>query len=149
MIPKIDINIGVDTIGALSDRTLEGNIFLFDTCPYKTPEQGTSRLTTYCTPGQRVNWVIYPIDLETPASIKSILFTGAEPINYKQKRRERGKSARSEQGTAMNADLDAFQWTGIVPYMDYGVRYCYRLEIQMGQGPNSVMYIDTLALARL
>lgn len=43
--------------------------------------------------------------------------------------------------------LDLDVWTGIVPnWLTPGVAYRYRLELQMYEGENSVMHIDTPAL---
>ncbi|GAA1896646.1 hypothetical protein GCM10009837_18440 [Streptomyces durmitorensis] len=43
--------------------------------------------------------------------------------------------------------LDLDVWTGVVPnWLTPGVAYQYRLELQMYEGENSVMHIDTPAL---
>ncbi|MFE0175767.1 hypothetical protein ACFWZ2_25955 [Streptomyces sp. NPDC059002] len=50
-------------------------------------------------------------------------------------------------GDPASAKLDLDVWTGIVPnWMARGVPYHYRLEVQMYDGPDSIMHIDSPAL---
>ncbi|MEV8016962.1 hypothetical protein AB0O76_11550 [Streptomyces sp. NPDC086554] len=50
-------------------------------------------------------------------------------------------------GEPASAKLDLDVWTGVVPHwMTRGVPYQYRLEVQMYDGPNSIMHIDSPAL---
>jgi len=43
-----------------------------------------------------------------------------------------------------NPDLKT--WTGILPYMEYGKKYRYLLELQMGKGKNSRLSVQTPTL---
>lgn len=142
MVRYINIVIAVDTIGALSDGELNGNIFLMDNSPWNSGGQGTANLYTLCPPGQVIQWVIYPIDLQTPASIKNITFIGAASNSNVQ---HKNYCMRAVKGMpTLNS------WTGIVPYyMVPGLPYRYRLDIQMGEGKNSIMYTDTPSLIRI
>jgi hypothetical protein len=129
-----NIVIAVDTVGALSDGQLNDNLFLMDNSPWTSSGQGTAHLATLCYPGYIIQWVIYPIDLQTPASIKNITFIGAD---------NNGSKRTVFDMPTLNS------WTGIVPwYLVPGLPYRYRLELQMGQGKNSIMYTDTPALVR-
>lgn len=52
---------------------------------------------------------------------------------------------QDEDTASEKLDLDV--WTGVVPHwMTPGVPYQYRLELQMYEGPNSVMHIESPAL---
>ncbi|MCF3121819.1 hypothetical protein IPZ68_19215 [Streptomyces arenae] len=62
-----------------------------------------------------------------------------------------GQGGSSPQGAVhgdpASAKLDLDVWTGVVPHwMARGVPYQYRLEVQMYDGPNSIMHIDSPAL---
>ncbi|WP_141753834.1 hypothetical protein [Streptomyces luteocolor] len=62
-----------------------------------------------------------------------------------------GQGGSSPQGAAhgdpASAKLDLDVWTGVVPHwMARGVPYQYRLEVQMYDGSNSIMHIDSPAL---
>ena len=131
---KINIVIAVDAIGALSDQRLENNLFMMNDGPYEREGAGGSALVTSCAPGQLIKWTIYPIDLQSPASIKSIRFldscqlpdgaTGPQPEN-----------------------VDAKVWAGYVPTnLIPGKEYRYRLEILMNPGILGVLSVDTPSL---
>lgn len=136
---KININIAVDVVAALSEQTLHNHIFMMDNSIYNSSCQGTSNLTTSCKPGQIIQWVTYAIDLQTPVAIKNISFITTKNDTYNK---EESNFAHNEQD-----NLDSKNWTGIVPwYMTPYIPYRYRLEIQMGEGQNSIMSIDTSSL---
>lgn len=138
---KVNINIAVDVIAALSEQTLHNHIFMMDNSIFNSACQGTAYLTTKCQPGQVIHWVIYAIDLQTPVVIKNISFINAE--NYDCNRKKTNLAYKK------NENLDLKAWTGIVPwYMTPYVPYKYRLEIQMGEELNSSMFIDTCSLMR-
>lgn len=130
---QININIAVDVIKALSEQSLYDNIYMMDDSRYGSTRQGTAHLCTACLPGQTIQWTIYPIDLQTPASIKSISFLSEE-----------GWLENAKNVSLGNPDLKV--WKGIVPSLAYNRRYAYRLEVQMGEGKNSCLYIDTPSL---
>lgn len=139
---KVNINIAVDVVAALSEQTLHNHIFMMDNSISNSSCQGTENLTTSCTAGQIIQWVIYAIDLQTPVAIKNISFITTENDAYSK---EESNFAYNEQ-----ANLDSKTWTGIVPwYMTPYIPYRYRLEIQMGEGKNSIMSIDTSSLMRV
>jgi hypothetical protein len=141
----INIVMLVDVIGALSDRSLlNDNLCMMDNGPSDSTGQGTTMLCTHCQPGQTINWVLYAVDLQTPAAIKSISFVGTgEGGSAGVVRQVDKQDDKSEQ-------LDLLVWSAIVPdYMIPGVPYRYRLEIQMYEGSNSIMYVDTPSLLRI
>lgn len=132
---QININIAVDVVAALSDQSLENHVFLMDNSVYPSTGQGTGALATACQAGQVIQWLGYAIDLQTPISIKNIRFLSAQG----------GADGAAPDG---NPDLNA--WTGIVPwYMVQGLPYLYRLELQMGEGKENVLSMDTAALIRI
>lgn len=135
-----NIVVAVDSIGALSDGTLENNLFLMDDGPWTSSGQGTTGLATLCTPGQVIQWVVYPIDLQTAAEIYSIEFNTYDNTT---------PPANNSTGNDVVAP-DLNSWTGIVPAtMVPGLKYHYRLGIRMGVGPNSIMYTHAPALVRV
>ena len=141
---EINIVIAVDVIAALSGRTLlNSNLCMMDDSPLQSTGQGTPNLCTVCYPGQTIKWTVYAIDLQTPVAIKSISFIKSEETG-----------ASSEQAAPANEDdsdrLDLEVWSGIVPCtLVPGVEYRYRLELQMYEGVNSIMSIDTPSLKRV
>ena len=135
----IDINIVLDSVGALSNKKLDGSVWLFDNSPFEGDGQGTTNLTTICVGGQVVNWKIIAIDLQTPATIKFISFYDVD------------KEWNADEVYYENSNLlDAKQWSAIVPItMTLGKEYRYRLAVQIGEGKNSVLYIDSPVLVRI
>lgn len=71
---KININIAVDTVEALSKETLINHIYVMDNSVGNSKGQGTAYLETACWPGQIIHWVATPIDLQTPVCIRRISF---------------------------------------------------------------------------
>lgn len=133
---KININIAVDTVQALSKLDLLNNTYAMDNSIFGSLGQGTPYLVTSCVPGQTIHWVATPIDLQTPVCIKSITFLGAWPQ----------QASAFEQPTSMS-QLDLYTWTGILPYtMLPGLTYKYKLELQIGNGQYSVLQLETLSL---
>lgn len=129
MRPKIDIVVLVDVIGALSERTAEGNVWMVDGADGSTG-QGTHALSTACHPGQLVQWTVRPVDLQTPVEIRSIRFgdVAAPP-------------------PPAGDDLSLNVWAGVVPpYLTQGTTHPYRLELQMYEGEHSVLVLDTPSL---
>jgi hypothetical protein len=129
---QININIAVDVIKALSDKTLEENIVMMDDSRMGSTGQGTPMLATCCKPGQAIRWVVYAVDLQTSVSIKRISFYGSD--------QQHSPAAASG---IQEVNPDAKEWTGIVPCMERGRPHRYRLELQMGKGEYSVMAIET------
>jgi len=142
MTEKINIITAVDVIAALSDGTLKDNIYMMDNSPMESTDQGTPNLTTLCYAGQSIQWLIYAIDVQTPVMIKSITFTGTNN-NPTVKN-------KTESTVTPEYKLDQNVWTGYVPYcMAAGLSYNYRLELQMGEGKRSLMYMDGPSLKRI
>ncbi|MDR1369502.1 MAG: hypothetical protein LBJ72_05155 [Dysgonamonadaceae bacterium] len=152
---QININIAVDAVKALSGQSLKDSIYLMDDSPFCSPDQGTNELCTFCIPGQVIHWIIYPIDLQTPAVIKGISFISDEENQDKEnpdkdnqdEENQDAKYSTQVENDRPDDDSDFKTWTGIVPAMDIGRRYRYRLELQMGTGINSILSIDSLSLA--
>ncbi|MEX3105457.1 MULTISPECIES: hypothetical protein [unclassified Streptomyces] len=139
MKPQVNVVALVDCIGALSDRTLlNGNLSLVDDGPFHSTGQGTPDLCTVVRPGQVVRWQALAVDLQTPVEIRSITFLGAPGVDDAYR-----PSHWDEEGEKLDLDI----WAGIVPpFMGVGVAHRYRLELQMYEGRNSVMYVDSPAL---
>ena len=145
---KIIIVVAVDTVAALSDQSLDDNLFLTDDGDFESDGKGTALLVTKCYPGQLIKWNIYPVDLQTPAAIKKITFLppGENPAPAKT----------SSVDQALDGDVREFDnpnvnsWSGYAPgAMIPGLAYNYRLEIQIGEGKDSSLHIDTPALQRI
>lgn len=136
MKPKVNIVAVVDVIGALSDQTLHnGNLTLVDDSSCESTGQGTPDLCTKVSPGQVVQWTAVAVDVQTPVEIRNISFLPAD----------QAPPPPGADGGAGNLDLNA--WTGVVPaWLAPGVPYRYRLELQMHEGPNSVIQVDSPAL---
>lgn len=134
---KINIVSVVDVVEALSTRTLlNGNLCMMDDSRFQSINQGTTNLITLCYPGQLINWVVYAVDLQTPVSIRNISFVGSK-----------GFKPEIDLSDTDSDKLDLNVWSGIVPaYLVPGVEYKYRLELQMYEGKNSIMYVDTPSL---
>jgi hypothetical protein len=140
---KISIFSVVDVIESLSGGTLlNGNFCMMDNSPFDSLNQGTPNLVTLCYPGQLIQWTILALDLQTPVAIRKITFlnqdgSSTEPIPSDPTQLESDK-------------LHLNVWSGIVPYyLAPGVEYRYRLELQMYEGKNCLMYVDTPALKRI
>ena len=140
---KININIAVDVAKALSEKTLLNNVYMMDNSGYGNKNQGTDQLCTCCLPGQTIRWVVCAIDLQTPVAIKDITFISSDSQLKSAQVEENGDS---NTGILQEDNPDLKIWTGIVPYMVQGHTYRYRLTLQMGNGNNSVMSLDSLAL---
>ncbi|MDN3354381.1 hypothetical protein [Actinomadura sp. DC4] len=140
---KVSIIVLVDAVGALSDRTLHnGNLSLMDDGKLGSRGQGTTGLCTIVRPGQVIQWTPIGIDVQAPVEIRNITFLGPEG---------RAAAPAAETGGAepsgLPENLDRVVWSGVVPaYLTPGVPYRYRLEVQIHEGANSVMHIDSPAL---
>ena len=117
---QINIVTVVDVVGALASESLDGNIHLIDNSRSSTTTgQGTAELSTTCKHGQVINWLIYAVDLQSPALIHNIDFEGS--VNPCLKLQPYG------------APVFGPYWAGIVKLeadLKSGV-YPYRLEIEM------------------
>ena len=140
MKPQINIVVLVDVIGALSERTLrKGNLAMMDDGTNQSRGQGTPDLVTVCRPGQVVQWTILAVDVQTPVEIRSISFVGAPAVGAAV---AGGPGAPDKRAPKL--------WSGVFPPCTApGAEYRYRLELQMYDGPNSVLSIDSCALACL
>ncbi|MEV0319237.1 hypothetical protein ACIBKX_14385 [Streptomyces sp. NPDC050658] len=162
MKPQVNIVAVVDVIGALSASTLqEGNLCMIDDGAHNSAHQGTPNLCTVVKPGQVVSWSALAVDLQTPVEIKNISFVpaGQSAVPAQPPAQTPGQipgqppvtghaqppSAAGSHAEGDKLDLDV--WTGVVPsWLTPGVAYRYRLELQMYEGSNSVMHVDTPAL---
>ncbi|MEU6823319.1 hypothetical protein ABZ921_22015 [Streptomyces atriruber] len=155
---------------------LDGNLCMVDDGAFDSTHQGTADLVTVVKPGQVVSWTALALDLQTPVEIKNISFIPAGGHNgaaasgpamtppgaagagaQGQTPQGQGMQGRATQGQQAHGQsahdqeegdkLDLDVWTGVVPHwMTPGVPYQYRLELQMYEGSNSVMSIDSPAL---
>ncbi|MCP2727314.1 hypothetical protein [Limnofasciculus baicalensis] len=140
---KISIFSVLDVIESLSGGTLlNGNLCMMDNSPWGSLNQGTPNLCTLCYPGQTINWTILAIDLQTPVAIRKISFLNQDGSSI---------DPIPTDPTELESDkLHLNVWSGIVPwYMIPGVEYRYRLELQMYEGKNCLMYVDTPSLKRI
>jgi hypothetical protein len=139
-VSRISIVSIVDVVGALSEKTLlNDNLCMMDNSPWQSTGQGTPRLCTFCQPGQLINWVVYALDLQTPVEIRNISFIGAGTGS--------GAQHQSDPSAAESGQLHRCVWSGVVPsHLVRGVEYKYRFELQMSEGKNSVMVVDSPSL---
>ncbi|WP_189937634.1 hypothetical protein [Streptomyces sulfonofaciens] len=139
MKPQVNIAVVVDVIGALSDRSLlGGNCCLIDDGPFDSTGQGTHELHTAVAPGQVVQWYALAVDLQTPVEIRNITFLGGA---------DAAGGAGPGERVVDGDHLDLNVWSGVVPYsMTRGVPHRYRLELQMYEGENSVLHLETPGL---
>lgn len=139
---KINIVTVVDVVEALSSKTLlEGNLCMMDDSPFESHNQGTPNLCTHCLPGQVIKWSMIALDLQTPVAIKSIRFIGPDGADALPK---------TDPLTAESDKLHLNVWEGIVPYdLVPGVEYKYRMEVQMYEGINCLMTIDSPSIKRI
>lgn len=128
---KVTINIAVDVIRALSENSLENSLYLMDDSAADSRNQCTPDLCTACLPGQTVHWVAYALDLQTPVSIRSISFLELS-----------GEDELPDENPGLNT------WMAVLPCMETGHRYFYRLSLQMGYGRHSVMSACSPSLVR-
>jgi hypothetical protein len=137
--PQVNIVAVVDVIGALSAGTLlNGNLCMMDNGDHDSTGQGTPYLCTAVRPGQVVQWSVLAVDLQTPVAIKAITFLGpggeVPPTVH---------GAAEEDGDT----LDLAHWAGLVPpVLSRGTPHQYRLELQMYEGPHSILHVDAPAL---
>jgi hypothetical protein len=125
----------VDVIGALSSGALRNNLYMADN-GWGSAGKGTAGLATACYPGQRINWVVHALDVQTEVRIDAITFLKVD-------------NTPAAEGLATGPGIGGartFYWAGFVPcYLPPG-RYGYRLKLQMGRGKLSVMSVDSPAL---
>jgi hypothetical protein len=146
VIPRINVLAVVDVVAALSRRSLrDQSLCLMDDSTLSTG-QGTPDLCTACRPGQLIKWSAFAVDVQTPVEIRAITF-----LPTPQHLRLPGSPPALEPGTAQEPDGDARAglqvWEGIVPpWLIPGTAYHYRLELQMDDGPDSTLHLDTPAL---
>lgn len=136
---KITIFCVVDVVESLSGGTLgNGNLCMMDNSPFESLNQGTSNLCTKCVPGQTIYWHMVALDLQTPVAIRNISFFGLDGS---------GAQPPTNPQYADSDKLHVNVWEGIVPdWLVPGVEYKYRLELQMYEGKNSILYVDTPSL---
>lgn len=142
---QININIAVDVIRALSEKSLCNSIYVMDNSPFDSPGKGTRKLSTRCLPGQTIHWVVYAIDLQTPVAIRRISFRAPDALPDAAS--ADGKHVNQEPaGRESTENPDLKTWTGIVPSLIPGMIYYYQIELQMGNGQHSQLCIDSLSL---
>jgi hypothetical protein len=146
---KVNIIALVDVIGALSDSGLDqGHLCLVDDSAQESTGQGTAQLCAHVQPGQVVEWTALAVDVQTPLVIKSIAFLApdghavpAPPVP------PAGPEADGSDAGGGQQNPDALVWSGVVPVtIARGVPYRYRLELELGQGRDSVLSTEKPAL---
>jgi hypothetical protein len=105
---------------------------------------GSRALHTACRPGQRLNWVVYAIDVQTPVTIIDIAFTGNK-IAFEVDEMESPETGEPESDLKQSTH-QWFYWSGKLPWDLKSGLYPYRLTLQMGQGRRSVMHSELAAL---
>ena len=128
---RIIINIVVDAIKALSEGSLESSLYLMDNSVADSRNQCTPDLCTACLPGQTVYWVAHALDLRTPVSIRSISFLELP-----------GEDELRDE----NPDLNT--WTAVLPCMETGHQYFYRVTVQIGYTKHGIMSTCSPSLVR-
>jgi hypothetical protein len=137
MIPPINILLLVDSVATLADAGLKGHLMAYDDGLNQEIKTATDYLETRVIPGQRINWKIIPLDLQTPAAISNIIFEKENNDGFES----------PLQDTMERDNPDLFDWTAIVPYyMLPGIPYKYTIEILIGHGENSLHQIHDFAL---
>lgn len=124
----------VDTIAALSSGSLHDHLYMADN-GWCSERKGTAELATACYPGQRINWTVHPIDVQSPALISEIRILD---LDY--------PPAKFTPGPKAGGAPQWSYWSGLVPCCLPPGRYGYRLQFQLGRGERSVLTIDTPAL---
>lgn len=157
---QININIAVDVMKALSDQSLHHTMYMMDDSVCGSMGQGTDHLCTMCISGQTIRWVAYPLDVQTPVAIKAITFLpsgegsngeacGMPVAGHADEQRigeeNAGNSAQSYLDNP-NVQPDLKTWKGVLPYLQPGRQYRYRLELQMGNGKDSCLSVETASL---
>lgn len=131
MFREINIQVIVDVVKALSEGSLEGNVFMMDTSP-KSRHQGTDRLMTACHPGQVVHWDVRAVDVQTPIQVTDISIRRGGHCDW-----------RDEEGWGSERYSDK-RWTGRIS-LPVGL-YHYAVTLEMGNGRHSVMVLETASL---
>lgn len=156
---QINISIAVNVMKALSDRSLHRNMYMMDDSAFGSREQGTENLCTLCAPGQTIRWAVYALDVQTPAAIQAITFLPGDPDGEASETPPTGSPGEGSEPEEVSgipaapcADVpdtehpDLKTWKGIVPCLQPGRKYRYRLEIRMGYGKDSCLSAETASL---
>ncbi len=140
--PRINIVTFIDVTKALSRKSLKGNVYMMDNSEFESTSQASTELVTNCVPDQLIYWQVYGIDVQTPATIRNVVFLGPEA--------ESKETAAGEAENAPDIRSEQNSWTGLVPWHMIPFQpYRYRIEFQMGRGANSILSIDGPALRRV
>jgi hypothetical protein len=126
---QINISIQVDAVGALRAGTLSGYVAMRDNSrlPW-TAGQGTSWLSTACPGGTVLNWFVYPVDVQAPASLHTVRFLA--PGQPCAKLRVYGFPVSWPEG--VETPIAYPYWAGIIrPDLVPGPYY-YQLTLQVG-----------------
>lgn len=148
MNPKVNIIALVDVIGALSDSRLDqGHLCLVDDSAQESTGQGSAQLCTHVQPGQVVEWTALAVDVQTPLVIKSIAFLAPDGRPVPAPPVPAAPDADGSGADNGQENPDALVWSGVVPAtLMPGVPYRYRLELELGQGRESVLSTEKPAL---
>lgn len=131
---QLNIVAMLDIGSALIKQSLEQELFIVDNCV--TPDgshsdgQGTAALSTTCTQGQVINWIIYPIGNPTGARISNIRFLDREVCTRLQ---IYGAPAIAVSPPHIPGVTPVYDyWAGLVLTDLPPGRYNYQLEVQIG-----------------
>jgi hypothetical protein len=124
----------LDVGSVLIKQTLEGGLFMMDNSVdadgNHSAGQGTAQLSTACTQGQVINWIIHPIVGATAARISNIHFIDREVCAHLQIYGAPALAVSTAYLPGLTPVYD--YWAGIVlPDVAPG-RYRYQLQVQMG-----------------
>ncbi|KAF0814286.1 hypothetical protein IGB42_01187 [Andreprevotia sp. IGB-42] len=135
----------VDVEKAIHTGTLDGSLYMMDNSAdiegLHSAGQGSPLLSTTCTQGQVINWIIYPLVGPTSARISNIAFVDHDVCT------------RLEIYGAPDIEASPRYLPGVTPVYDYWAgmvlpdlapgTYHYKLEIQMG---GKYMYLESPSL---
>lgn len=73
MIPQINVITLVNTVGALSDETFNGNLHMVDNSRgSKTSGLGTDAMCSHVQYAQVINWHVWPVNVQMDAEVSGI-----------------------------------------------------------------------------
>jgi hypothetical protein len=130
---QLNIVAVLDVGSALIKQSLEGGLFMMDNSVGADGSQsigrGTAQLSTTCTQGQVINWIIYPIGA-TAARISNIHFIDREVCGHLQVYGAPTVAVSPPYLPGLTPIYD--YWAGLVlPDLPPG-RYHYQLQVQIG-----------------
>jgi hypothetical protein len=142
---QLNIVAVLDVGSALIKQSLEGGLFMMDNSldagGGRSLGQGTAQLSTTCTQGQVINWIMHPIVGATAARISNIHFIDREVCGHLQIYGAPAVAVSPPYLPGLTPTYD--YWAGLVlPDLPPG-RYRYQLQVQIG---DSFLSVETPSL---